>query len=108
VPPSTSVAALRRAEQKAVTLFVGTSLVAAITVGAMLVGGWGGGVLDNRIETLFWAGAILGAVGIALLGIATLPVQRVGLIIGLTRVGVLLFLVAPVLCVIAVFTDYWI
>jgi hypothetical protein len=35
-------------------------------------------------------------------------VQRVGLIIGLTRVGVLLFLVAPVLCVIAVFTDYWI
>lgn len=99
---------MRRAEQKAVTLFVGTSLVAAITVGAMLIGDWGAGVLDNRIETLFWAGAILGAIGIALLGIATLPVHRVGLIIGLTRAGVLLFLVAPVLCVIAVFTDYWI
>ena len=100
-------AELERAERKATALFVGTSLVAAITVGAMLVAGWSGGRLENRIEVLFWAGAILGAVGIGLLGIATLPSSRLGLIRGLTRAGTLLFMVAPVLCVVAMFADYW-
>ena len=99
---------LHRAERKAATLFVGTSLVAAITVGAMLVAGWSGGRLRNDIEVLFWAGAILGGVGIGLLGLATLPAHRLGLIRGLTRVGTLLFMIAPVACVVAVFTDYWI
>ena len=99
---------LDRAERKAQTLFVGTALVAAITVAAMLVSGWGGGVLRNDIEVLFWAGAILGGVGIGLLGLATLPNERVGLITGLTRAGTVLFLVSPILCVTAVFVDYWI
>jgi len=99
---------LDRAERKAQTLFVGTALVAAITVAAMLVSGWGGGVLRNDIEVLFWAGAILGGVGIGVLGLATLPNERVGLITGLTRAGTVLFLVSPILCVTAVFVDYWI
>ncbi|MDQ2699363.1 MAG: hypothetical protein M3Y46_11260 [Actinomycetota bacterium] len=98
---------LDRAERKAQTLFAATALVAAIVVGAMLVSGWSGGVLRNDIEVLFWAGAILGAIGIGLLGLATLPTYRVGIITGLTRVGVVLFLVAPVLCVTAVFADFW-
>jgi hypothetical protein len=98
-----------RLERQAATLFVGTSLVAAIAVGAMIVADWSGGRLDNRIEPLFWAGAVLGAVGIALLGIAAIPetVPRRG-ILNLIRVGVALFLVAPVLCTVAVFGDYWI
>jgi hypothetical protein len=100
-------AEVERAERKATTLFIGTSLVAAVTIGAMLVAEWSGGRLENRIEVLFWAGAILGAIGIALLGIATLPVERLGLIRGLTRAGTVLFLVAPVLCVVAVFADFW-
>ena len=99
---------LERAERKATALFSATSLVAAITVGAMLVSGWSGGRLRNDIEVLFWAGAILGGVGIGLLGLATLPNHRVGLITGLTRAGTVLFLVAPILCVTAVFVDYWI
>jgi hypothetical protein len=101
-------AEIDRAERKATALFVGTSLVAAVTIGAMLVAGWSGGRLENRIEVLFWAGAILGGVGIGLLGIATLPAERLGLIRGLTRAGTVLFLVAPVLCVTAVFADFWI
>jgi hypothetical protein len=95
---------------RAALLFVGTSLVGAIVVAGMLVAGWSGGRLDNRIEPLFWAGGVLGAVGIALLGLAALPVadparrpRR-----GLVRAGVILFLVAPVLCLTAVFGDYWI
>ncbi|CAN5593683.1 hypothetical protein BH10ACT7_BH10ACT7_24180 [soil metagenome] len=91
--------------RRAPLLFVGTSIVAAITVGAMLVGGWGGGVLDNRIEWVFWAGAILAAAGIALFGAAAViagPAFR------LIRAGMALFLLGPALAVIAVFTDYWI
>lgn len=92
-------------DSRAPALFVGTSIVAAITVGAMLVSGWGGGVLDNRIEWVFWAGAILAAVGIALFGAAAVvrgPAWR------LIRAGMALFLIGPALAVIAVFTDYWI
>ena len=94
-------------------LFASTSLVAAITVGAMLVGDWGAGILDNRVEWVFWVGAILGAVGIGLLGLAALPPGRdvsraVRRSTGLVRAGLVLFLIAPVLCVVAVFTDYWI
>ena len=92
-------------QARATSLFGYTSVVAAITIGAMLVGNWGAGILDNRIEWLFWAGAILGGVGIGLLGIASISGSRVT---GLTRAGLGLFMLAPVLCVIAVFTDYWI
>ena len=91
-------------EMKATALFGATSIVAAITVGAMLVANWGAGRLDNRIEWVFWAGAILGGVGIGLLGIAALFARAEGLV----RAGMILFLIAPVLCVVAVFTDYWI
>ncbi|THG30991.1 hypothetical protein [Naasia lichenicola] len=98
--------------RRAVTLFAATSLVAAIVVGAMLVSGYRAGVLDNRIEWLYWAGAILGAAGVACLGIASMPARpseaSVGRLSALIRTGLLLFMAAPVLCVIAVFTDYWI
>jgi drug/metabolite transporter (DMT)-like permease len=100
--------ALTRAERKATTLFAATSVVVAVVVGAMLVSGWGGGRLENRIEVLYWAGAILGAVGVALLGIASVAGDRLGVIRGLTRAGVVLFMLGPVLCTVAVFTDYWI
>jgi hypothetical protein len=97
------------AERQAAVLFVGTALVGAIAVGSMIVADWSGGRLDNRIEPLFWAGAILGAAGIALLGLAAVPGRpgRRG-ILGLIRVGVALFLISPVLCTVAVFGDYWI
>lgn len=106
-------ALLQLTDRKATRLFTGTSLVAAITVGSMLVGDWGGGVLDNRIEWLFWTGAIFGAVGIALFGAAALPVntvteRAVRRANGLVRAGLVLFVIAPVLCVTAVMVDYWI
>jgi hypothetical protein len=93
------------AGRRAAALFAATSVVAAITVGAMMVGGWGAGRLDNDIEWVFWAGAILGAVGIGLLGVASVRASGGW---GLVRAGMALFLVGPVLCVVAVFTDYWI
>jgi hypothetical protein len=76
-----------RAERKAVSLFLGCAIVAGVVVAGITVAKWGGGILDNRVEPLFWAGAILG---------------------GLSRAGVLLFLIAPTLCIVAIFWDYWI
>ena len=93
------------AGRRAAALFTATSLVAAITIGSMLVGDWGAGILDNRVEWVFWAGAILGGLGIGLLGLAS---ARRTPPWGLIRGGMALFLIAPILCVVAVFTDYWI
>ena len=97
-----------RAERKAVSLFIGASLVAAVVVAGITVAKWGGGILDNRVEPLFWAGAILGGIALALLGLATLPRRSAVLITGLSRAGVVLFLIAPTMCIVAIFWDYWI
>jgi len=96
-------------ERQAGLLFVGTALVLAVAAGAMQIAGWGGGRLDNRIEPLFWAGAILTAAGTGCFGIASVPwTSRPGRGVGMSRVGMVLFLVGPVLAVTAVFGDCWI
>jgi hypothetical protein len=100
-------------ERQSGLLFAATALSLAVAAGAMQVAGWSGGSLDNRIEPLFWVGAILAAAGTACLGVGAVPWvaddRRAGrLVAGLLRVGMLLFLVGPVLAVIAVFRDYWI
>jgi hypothetical protein len=97
-----------RAERKAVALFTGAAVAAAVVVAGITIADWGGGILDNRVEPLFWAGAILGGLALALLGLATLPRRSAGIITALTRAGVLVFLVAPTLCIVAIFLDYWI
>lgn len=97
-----------RAERKAAALFAAAVVAAAVVVAGITIAGWGGGRLDNRIEPLFWAGAILGGIAIALLGLATLPRRSAAIITTLSRAGILLFLVAPTLCIVAIFADYWI
>jgi len=84
-------------------LFIGTSLVVATVVASMLVSGWRAGSLDNDVEWLFWAGAILGAIGVGCFAAAVARPRE-----GLIRAGLLLFAAAPVLCVTAVIADYWI
>ena len=99
---------LERAERKATTLLCTFALVVAIIVGAMLVSGWGGGGLDNRIEWLYWAGAIIGAAGIAVIAVGLLPGRSASAIERTTATGMVMFLAAPVIITIAVMTDYWI
>jgi hypothetical protein len=99
---------LVRAERKAVALFAAAVVAAAVVVAGITIAGWGGGTLNNRIEPLFWAGAILGGVALALLGLATLPRRSSAIITALSRAGILLFLIAPTLCIVAMFIDYWI
>jgi hypothetical protein len=100
--------AVVRAERKAVALFAAAATAAAVVVAGITIAGWGGGRLDNRIEPLFWAGAILGGVALALLGLATLPRRSAAIITALSRAGILLYLIAPTLCIVAIFVDYWI
>lgn len=89
---------------KATVLFAATGLMVAITVAGIRIAGYRPGVLDNRVEWIFWAGAILGAAGVAVLGIAAVRARAPRLV----AVGMALFLVAPMLCTVAVFADYWI
>jgi hypothetical protein len=90
---------------RATILFAATGLMVAITVAGIRIAGYRPGVLDNSVEWVFWAGAILGAVGVGLLGVASISGRASPRMIG---AGMLLFLIAPVLCVFAVFADYWI
>lgn len=98
--------AARHRELVAAVLFGASSIMLAIAIGAMLLAGWSGGRLDNRIEPLFWAGGILTAAGVACFGVAAVDGRRGAT--WLVRIGMALVITGPVLCVTAVFGDYWI
>jgi drug/metabolite transporter (DMT)-like permease len=90
---------------RATLLFAATGLMIAITVAGIRIAGWRAGVLDDRVEWLFWAGSILGAAGVALFGLAAVRSRTSDRVV---QAGMALFLLGPALCVIAVFADYWI
>ena len=92
-------------ETRATVLFAATGLMVAITVAGIRISGWKPGVLDNSVEWIFWAGAILGAAGVGVLGVSAIPGRASARGIG---TGIVLFLIGPVLCTFAVFADYWI
>jgi len=107
----TTIQQLAIADRKATALFSSTSVVVALVVGSMLVSGWRAGSLDNSVEWTFWAGAIIGAAGVALFAAAypkSLRESALRLTNRLIRIGIILFVVAPVLCTFAVMADYWI
>ena len=108
----TTIQQLAIADRKATALFSSTSVVVALVVGSMLVSGWRAGSLDNSVEWIFWAGAIVGAAGVALFAAAAYPKSLRESALRLTnrliRIGIILFVVAPVLCTFAVMADYWI
>jgi len=89
---------------KATILFAATGLMVAVTVAGIRIAGYRPGVLDNSVEWIFWAGAILGAAGVALFGVAAVRERADQLL----APAMALFLSGPVLCTVAVFADYWI
>ncbi|MDO7880826.1 hypothetical protein [Antiquaquibacter soli] len=106
-------ASLRRhVERTAAHAFVGCALVMSILCGAIIVAGWFAGVIDDRAERFFWAGAILGFVAIVILGLAALPggdddVRTTRRVRWMLRAGILLFLFSPALCIAALIADYY-
>ena len=118
--PSTDPSADRRAdlerraelERHAATLFLGAALTMAIVCGAIIVSGWFAGVLVDRWERVFWAGALLGGLMVATFAAAAAPggtdARRTCLrITWLTRAGLALFVLAPALCILALVGDFY-
>jgi hypothetical protein len=101
-----------RLERNAVVLFVGAAVVMAIICGAIIVSGWFAGVMEDSAERFFWAGSILELLMVFTLAGAAFPggnddgrvIRRIRL---LTRIGLVLFVVAPVLCLGSLVADFY-
>lgn len=101
-----------RLERNATLLFVGAAVVMAIVCGAVIVSGWFAGVLEDHAERFFWAGAVISLVMVFVFAAAAFPggtddarVNR--RITWLTRIGLVLFVVGPTLCLYAMVADFY-
>lgn len=93
-------------------LFAAAALVMAVVCGSVIVSGWFAGVLVDSWERLFWAGALLGGLMVAVFAAAAVPGgadarRSVPRITWLLRAGLLLFVLAPGLCVVAMVGDFY-
>ncbi|GAB3605680.1 hypothetical protein GCM10027413_10890 [Conyzicola nivalis] len=111
---SDDVAERRRSEleRHAAVLFCAAALTMAIICGSVIVSGWFAGVLVDRWERVFWAGSLLGGVMVSVFAAAALPsgsdARRAAVrITSLLRVGLLLFVVAPAVCIVALVGDFY-
>ena len=99
-------------ERQAATLFVGAVLSMAIVCGAVIVSGWFAGVIEDQYERVFWAGAMLGGLMVAVFAAAAFPggrddirvVRRVTLLL---RAGLVLLVLSPTLCIVALVCDFF-
>ncbi|GLK16867.1 hypothetical protein [Herbiconiux flava] len=105
---------LRRAEleRHAAVLFAAAALVMAVICGSVIVSGWFAGVLVDSWERLFWAGALLGGLMVAVFAAAAVPGgsdarRSVLRITWLLRAGLLLFVLAPALCIVSLVGDFY-
>ena len=101
-----------RVEAQAARLLTVAALTMAIVWGAIIVSGWFAGVIEDGPERVFWLGAILNFVMVGFFAAAVFPggdddarvIARVTL---LTRIGVVLFMLAPTLCIGALVADFY-
>ena len=102
----------RHLERTAIALFVGSALVMALLCASIISSGWFAGVIDDEPERVFWAGAILELLMVFVFGAAAFPggdddaraIHRVRLLV---RVGLVMFVVAPVLCLGALVVNFY-
>ena len=93
-------------------LFVGAAVVMAIVCGAIIESGWFAGVLEDHAERFFWAGTVTGLLMVFVFAAAAAPggsddlkvIRRVTV---LTRIGLILFVIAPSLCLIGMVADFY-
>jgi hypothetical protein len=84
----------------------------AIIWGAIIVSGWFAGVIEDGPERWFWAGAILDFIMVGFFAAASFPggdddAQVIARVTALTRVGVVLFMLAPTMCIGALVADFY-
>ena len=97
---------------RATLLFVGWLLAMGTVCGAIIVSGWFAGVLYDPAERVFWAGAVLSGVTVAVFAGAAFPGWRddgreVTRVRWTIRVGLLLALLSPALCIGALIADFY-
>jgi hypothetical protein len=104
----------RRAEleRHASVLLLAAALTMAVVCGAVIVSGWFAGALVDSWERLFWAGALLGGLMVAVFAAAAAPggedARRACIRISwLLRLGLLLLVLAPALCIVALVGDFY-
>jgi MFS family permease len=114
IPAEDERAERRRAEleRHAAVLFGVAALAMAIVCGAVIASGWFAGVIEDHWERLFWVGAVLAGVMVAVFAMAALPggpdARRACVrITALLRVGLALFVLAPALCILALVGDFF-
>lgn len=110
--PPCSAARRAELERHAATLFVGAVLCVAVVCGAVIVSGWFAGVLVDSWERLFWAGFVSSIVMVAVFAAAAAPggrdARRACLrITWLVRVGLVLFVLSPAMCILSLVGDFY-
>jgi hypothetical protein len=101
-----------RLERSAAVLFAGAALSMAVVCGAIIISGWFAGVIQDSYERVFWAGALLAGLMVATFAAAAFPggaddarvVRRVTVLL---RLGLVLVVLAPALCLIALVLDFF-
>jgi hypothetical protein len=99
-------------ERHAASLFLTAALTMMIICGAIIVSGWFAGALVDNWERVFWAGALLGGLMVATFAAAALPgganpraaIIRITWLLG---IGLLLFVLAPALCVLGLVGNFY-
>lgn len=112
-PIETPTAATReRAELVAAVLFVGCALTMAVVCGSVIISGWFAGAIADPPERFFWAGAVLAGLAIPVLASAAVPwggddaaaLRRIRVLL---RIGVVMFTLAPGICVGALVVNFF-
>jgi hypothetical protein len=110
--PEADAARRAQLERTAVALFAVGALTMAIVCGSVIVSGWFAGVIEDRFERIFWAGALLAGVMVAVFAAASVPggsddARAITRITWLLRVGLALFILSPALCIVALVADFF-
>ena len=101
----------RRDLERTASLVLATfATVMALVCSAIIVSGWFAGVMEDHAERFFWAGAVLSFVNVAILAAAVFPggeddLRTIRRVRALTRIGLVLFVAAPALCIGALIAD---
>ena len=99
-------------ERQATALLVGYGVIMAVVCGAVIVSGWFAGVMEDHAERVFWSGAILAGLTVAVFAAAAFPGgsnddRAIRRVTWLTRLGLVLFVLAPTLCIGALIADFY-
>lgn len=84
-----------------------SAVVMAVVCGAIIVSGWFAGVIQDVYERFFWAGSLLAALAITVMGAAVILGRGARTTSLISRIGLAMFLIAPVLCVGSLVADFY-